>query len=97
MAQVLSTGTVKRGFVGLAVQPVQLPASQRQGGRERALLVVGVTDGSPAETAGIIVGDLILEFDGRPTESADDLLELVAGSAGGADRYGADAAGRFGA
>ena len=79
VAQVLSTGTVKRGFVGLAVQPVQLPASQRQGGRERALLVVGVTDGSPAETAGIIVGDLILEFDGRPTESADDLLELVAG------------------
>jgi serine protease Do len=78
-AQVLSAGTSKRGFIGLAVQPVQLPPAQRQDGRERALLVVGVTDGSPAEAAGVIVGDLLLAFDGRPTESPDDLLELVGG------------------
>jgi serine protease Do len=79
-SQLLTTGTPHRGFVGLAVQPVQLPASQRPGERERALLIVGITPGSPAESAGLIVGDVLLEFDGRPTESPDDLLDLLTGS-----------------
>ena len=76
-AQVLTEGTPRRGFVGLAVQPVELPASQRQADRERALLVVAVTPSSPADNAGVMVGDLLLEFDGRPTETADDLLDLL--------------------
>jgi serine protease Do len=79
-SQVLTSGTPRRGFVGLAVQPVQLPASQRPDGRERALLIVGITPGSPADAAGLIVGDLLLELDGRATESTDDLLELLTGS-----------------
>jgi serine protease Do len=79
-SQLLSTGTPRRGFVGLAVQPVQLPASQRPDGRERALLIVGITPDSPADTAGLIVGDILLELDGRATESTDDLLELLTGS-----------------
>jgi S1-C subfamily serine protease len=77
VAQVLTSGTPRRGFVGLAVQPVQLPASQRPEGRERALLVLGITPDSPADAAGVIVGDVLLDFDGRPTESADDLLDLL--------------------
>jgi S1-C subfamily serine protease len=76
-AQVLTTGTPRRGFVGLAVQTVALPAAQRPDGREHALLIVGVTSGSPAELAGILVGDLLLDFDGHQTESPDDLLQLL--------------------
>jgi S1-C subfamily serine protease len=79
-SQLLSTGTPRRGFVGLAVQPVQLPASQRPDGRERALLIVGITPDSPADAAGLIVGDILLELDGHPTETADDLLDLLTGS-----------------
>jgi S1-C subfamily serine protease len=79
-SQVLTSGTPRRGFVGLAVQPVQLPASQRPDGRERALLIVGITPDSPADAAGLIVGDILLELDGRATESTDDLLELLTGS-----------------
>jgi serine protease Do len=79
-SQLLSSGTPRRGFVGLAVQSVQLPASQRPDGRERALLIVGITPDSPADAAGLIVGDILLELDGRPTESTDDLLELLTGS-----------------
>jgi S1-C subfamily serine protease len=78
--QVLTAGTPRRGFVGLAVQPVELAASQRPGGRERALLVVAITPGSPAEAAGMIVGDILLEFDGKPTESPEDLLDLLIGN-----------------
>jgi S1-C subfamily serine protease len=78
--QILTAGTPRRGFVGLAVQPVELAVSQRPAGRERALLVVAITPGSPAEAAGLIVGDILLEFDGQSTESPEDLLDLLIGN-----------------
>jgi len=74
----LTVGT-SRGFVGVAVQPVKLAAAQQQG-QERGLLVVGVTLGSPAESAGIIVGDILLQFGEKPTESAEDLLDRLTGN-----------------
>ena len=77
--QILISGT-RRGFVGLAVQRVDLAASQRPDGRERALLVLAVTPGSPAEAAGLIVGDILLDFDGKATESPEDLLDLLTGN-----------------
>jgi S1-C subfamily serine protease len=76
-AAVLTSGTPRRGFIGVAVQPVALPPSQRPDGRERAVLVVGVTPSSPAEAAGVHVGDILLDIDGRPVESPDDLLDLL--------------------
>lgn len=76
-ATIITAGTPRRGFVGLAVQGVHLPDSQRPEGREHALLVMGVASGSPAETAGMLVGDLLLDFDGQGTESPDDLLDLL--------------------
>jgi S1-C subfamily serine protease len=79
-AHVLEHGRSKRGYLGLAGQPVSLPDRQRgTDGREQALLVVGVTPGSPAEAAGLLVGDVMLEFDGHPVDAPDDLLELLTG------------------
>jgi S1-C subfamily serine protease len=76
-AQVLTTGTPRRGFIGVAVQSVELPTAQREGGRERALLVLSVTPGSPADASGVMVGDLLVEFDGKPTATAEDLLDAI--------------------
>jgi len=78
-AKVLTAGTPRRGFIGLALQSVDLPAAQRPDGRERALLVLAITPGSPAETAGLIVGDVLVDFDGQPIESPDALLDLLTG------------------
>jgi len=79
-ATVLEHGSLKRGYLGLAGQPVALPENQRgNDGREDALLVVGVTAGSPAAAAGVLVGDVLLEFDGHPIESPEDLLDLLVG------------------
>jgi S1-C subfamily serine protease len=79
-ATVLEHGSLKRGFLGIAGQPVALPESQKgSDAREHALLVVGVTAGSPAAAAGIIVGDLLLEFDGQPVEAPEELLDLLLG------------------
>src|SRR5580765_2048176 len=79
-ATVLEHGSLKRGFLGLAGQPVALPESQRgSSGRDHALLVVGVTGDSPAAAAGVLVGDVLTEFDGHPIESPEDLLDLLVG------------------
>jgi S1-C subfamily serine protease len=79
-ATVLEHGSLKRGFLGLAGQPVTLPENQRGAdGREQALLVVGVTTGSPAAAAGVLVGDVLLAFDGHAIESPEELLDLLLG------------------
>jgi S1-C subfamily serine protease len=82
-ATLLEHGSVKRGYLGIAAQAVRLPDDQRPGpDRSTALLAIGITSGSPAAQAGVLVGDLILEFDGRAVESPEDLLELLVGRAG---------------
>ena len=79
-ATVLEHGQLKRGYLGIAGQPVNLPENQLgANGRDEALLVVGVTGGSPAAAAGVLVGDVLLEFDGHPIESPEDLLDLLVG------------------
>lgn len=79
-ATVLEHGSLKRGYLGLAGQPVALPESQRSAdGRENALLVVGVTAGSPAAAGGLLVGDVLLEFDGHHVEAPEELLDLLLG------------------
>jgi S1-C subfamily serine protease len=76
-AAILAHGGPRRGYLGIAGQQVTLAENQRLGGRESALLVVGVTNGSPAAAAGIMVGDALLAFDGQPVESPEDLFDLL--------------------
>jgi S1-C subfamily serine protease len=76
-AQLLVSGTPRRGFIGVAVQSVDLPQSQRAEGRERSLLVVGVSESGPAAAAGVNVGDLIVTVDGKAASSSEDLLDRL--------------------
>ena len=75
--QLRTSGTPRRGYIGVAVQPVEIPTSQRPQGRDRALLVVGVSASSPADAAGVNVGDLILDVDGKATSSPEELLDRL--------------------
>ncbi len=75
--KVLTSGTPRRGYIGVALQPVELPPSQRTEGRERALLIVGVSESGPAATAGVNVGDLIVAVDGKAVSSSEDLLDAL--------------------
>ena len=38
-----------------------------------------MTGGSPAAAAGMLVGDVLLDFDGHAVESPEDLLDLLVG------------------
>jgi len=77
-ALLLEHGTTKRPFLGIAAQPATLPDGQEPSGPKRALLVVGVTPGSPAAQAGVLLGDVIVALDGRPLHAPEDLLEALA-------------------
>ena len=86
-ATLLEHGSLKRGYLGLAGQPVVLPEGQRDAdGRTQALLVAGVTPDGPAAAAGLLVGDVLLAFDGHAVESPEDLMDLLVG-----DRVGRQA------
>lgn len=79
-ATVLEHGSVKRGYLGIAGQPVALAEAQRgTHQRDEGLLVVGVTNGGPASAAGVIVGDILLDFDGHAIRSPEELLDLLLG------------------
>jgi S1-C subfamily serine protease len=79
VATLLEHGRMRRGYLGIAGQAARLPDPQRQDERQDALLVVGVTPGSPAALGGVLVGDLVLDFDGLPVASAEELLDLLLG------------------
>jgi serine protease Do len=74
---------VKRGFIGVGLQPVVLPERQHASQR-RGLLVVGVEGGSPADQAGLFVGDVIVSAAGEATRDTDELQRWLTG-----DRVGA--------
>jgi serine protease Do len=78
VAHVLEHGRPRTGFLGVSGHPVRLADRQRgNGGRDRALLVIDVTPGGPADTSGVLIGDLILDVDQQPVGSTDDLLSLL--------------------
>ncbi len=75
---VLEHGRVRRGYLGVAGQPVALSGPQAEAaGRDRALLVAAITAGGPADQSGLLVGDVMLDVDGRAVTSPEDLLDLL--------------------
>jgi S1-C subfamily serine protease len=75
-----SHGYIKRGYLGIVTQQVEVPPAHRKSGHsETALLVVKVEQGSPAEQGGVLVGDLLLSLQGHALSDADDLLGMLTG------------------
>jgi S1-C subfamily serine protease len=83
-AAIIEHGAVKRGYLGIAGQPVALPDHQRGStGRDRGLLVLAVTEDAPAARAGVLVGDVLLSYDGTAVESPEELMDLLAATGAG--------------
>ena len=66
--QLLTRGRIARGYLGLGMQPVRLPdnlVSSLQLASPGGLIVVSVEGGSPAEKAGVFVGDVLISLAGK--------------------------------
>jgi S1-C subfamily serine protease len=76
----LAHGRVRRGYLGIGIQPVRLPVElAQQVGQETGLLLVQVRAGSPAEQAGLILGDTIIALAGEPIPHHDALVAQLSG------------------
>ena len=82
---VATEGGVKQGFLGVSSMAVSLPDRQRAGRPQTAgLLISNVAANSPAESGGLLVGDVIVGFAGEPIEDADTLVTRLRGNKVGA-------------
>ena len=63
----LTRGHVRRGYLGVGLQAVELP-----GGRS-GLIILSVETQGPAAKAGIVVGDVLLTLAGQPVADTDDV------------------------
>jgi Do/DeqQ family serine protease len=79
MEQIIKTGSVTRGWVGIEVQELtpELAESFKLSGTDGAL-IAGVMRGSPADKAGIKPGDVLIRVSGKPVKDAQVMLELIA-------------------
>ncbi len=84
MEQLVKTGKVRRGQLGIVVQKVTPEMAQSLGLSEaRGLIVSQVQPASAAERAGIKRGDLIVSINGSPATDPNTFRNLVAGIAPG--------------
>jgi S1-C subfamily serine protease len=81
---ILAHGRVRRGYLGIGIQPVRLPAELAEEiGQETGLLLVQVKPGSPAKAGGLLLGDTIVTLDGQPVPHHDALQALLSGDRAG--------------
>ncbi|HTZ17234.1 MAG TPA: DegQ family serine endoprotease [Dissulfurispiraceae bacterium] len=84
MNSIISQGKVVRGYLGVQVQPLTPELSRQFGLKdEKGILVVDVTEGSPADKGGLRRGDIIVGFDGKTADNPFQLKNLVASTAPG--------------
>jgi serine protease Do len=79
LPQLLLTGRVARGRLGVGIQSVDLTLSKALGlARPEGALVAEVEAGGPADKAGLKAGDLIMRIDQAPVPRAEDLPRIIA-------------------
>ena len=82
-AHLIQRGAITRPYVGIAGRAEDLPQALAQDlGQTRALRVVRVEPGTPAERAGLQPGDLLLRAGGVELDSVDDLQRQLVVTAG---------------
>lgn len=76
--QLKTSGTVRRGRIGVMIQEVTKELAESFGiSNTRGALVVSVEKGGPADKAGIMSRDIILDFNGFEVETSSDLPRIV--------------------
>ncbi len=77
--QLVKYGKVEQAYLGVEMENVDVQMKEDLGlSRDTGVLVRRVLEKTPAEKAGIEVGDIIFEVDGKTVKNADDLAAIIA-------------------
>jgi len=76
--EIIAHGSMIRPWLGVSGLTVTREVASYHGlPIDRGVLVTRVIQGSPADNAGIVPGDMILEFAGKPTSNIEELVEEI--------------------
>ena len=75
ISQLQKDGKVTRGWIGISIKPAQQPNT--------GILISKINEGSPAQQAGLMAGDIITKFNTLPITGATNLSRIIAESAVG--------------
>ena len=73
-------GSVKRGYLGVRTQPVEIPEAARDSlkrEQKSGLLVLWLEENGPAQKGGLFVGDTLVGVAGQPVSDPDDLFAAL--------------------
>ena len=80
VSELAANGTVGRGYLGVEVVPGRVAESLVEAaGQRRGLLVAALEPQGPAESGGLLLGDLLLAVDGQRVERPGDLVAVLRG------------------
>jgi S1-C subfamily serine protease len=76
--QLVAKGHVFRGYLGAGLQPVRLPSNDaKSSGSGRGILVVSTDPDGPAARAGLLVGDIVTAWDGKPVGRVREVIHSL--------------------
>jgi S1-C subfamily serine protease len=75
--QILTRGHVARGYLGVGLQPVELPD------HHKGLIVLSLEPAGPAAKAGVLIGDIFVALGGSAVAETEDLQSALEGHAPG--------------
>ena len=78
--QIVKDGKVRRAYLGISGQPLELPTRTAQRAslsQEMGVMLFSVEEDSPADKAGLVIGDILVGFNSKPIEDLDDLHKLL--------------------
>jgi S1-C subfamily serine protease len=83
--ELIQHGRIARGYLGVGLQPIPLPASfSKTLGREQqtGVIVLSVEPNAPADRGGIVLGDVVVEIGGHAVTDTDDVQSALRGAIG---------------
>jgi S1-C subfamily serine protease len=69
--EILKSGIVSRGYLGVGLQPVELP------GGKPGLIVLSLEPDGPAAKAGVLIGDILTSLGGSGAKDTDDIQSVL--------------------
>ena len=79
MRQLIDNGQVVRGWLGIEAQILPADLARETGLKNGGVLVAGVLQGGPADQAGLVPGDIILQVANQPVNNPQTAIEMISG------------------